>query len=148
MWKTMSITSVAISGYFNPLHIGHLELIKKARELGNKLIIIVNNDYQVKLKNRIPFLSECDRIKIMKEIKGVDEVFLSIDKDKTVCESLRKINPNIFANGGDRHNKEIPEAVVCQELNIKIIDGLGDKIRSSSEIITQANIIKINKNKN
>ena len=73
-------------------------------------------------------------LKIVSALKCVDEVFLSIDKDKTQCESLRHLNPTIFAKGGDRTSKEIPEAKVCKELNIQIIDGLGAKIRSSSKL--------------
>ncbi|MEL0245060.1 MAG: cytidyltransferase, partial [Flavobacteriaceae bacterium] len=71
---------------------------------------------------------------IVSSIKYVDEVFLSIDKDKTVCKSLEKIKPTIFANGGDRKNYEIPESVICNKYNIEIIDGLGEKIRSSSDL--------------
>ena len=79
-------------------------------------------------------MNEQDRLKIVSALKCVDEVFLSIDKDKTQCESLRYLNPTIFAKGGDRTSKEIPEAKVCKELDIEIIDGLGEKIRSSSKL--------------
>lgn len=131
---------VAVSGYFNPLHVGHLEMIEKAKKLGDYLIVIVNNDKQVKLKGRVPFMNEKDRIKIIKALKDVDEVFLSIDKDKTVCKSLSKIKPDIFANGGDRKNlNDVPEYNICQKLNIKMVDGLGKKIRSSSILIANAN---------
>ncbi len=130
---------VALSGYFNPLHVGHLEMISKARKLGDILVIIVNSDYQVKLKGRFPFMNQADRLKIVGAIKGVDRVFLSIDKDASVCKSLNKIRPDIFANGGDRHNlNDVPEYSLCQKLNIKMIDGLGKKIRASSEIIKKA----------
>lgn len=131
---------VAVSGYFNPLHVGHLEMIEKAKKLGDYLVVIVNNDKQVKLKGRVPFMNEKDRIKIIKALKDVDEVFLSIDKDKTVCKSLSKIKPDIFANGGDRKNlNDVPEYNICQKLNIKMVDGLGKKIRSSSILIANAN---------
>jgi cytidyltransferase-like protein len=129
---------VAVSGYFNPLHVGHLEMIEKAKALGDYLVVIINNDEQVKLKGSVPFMKEKDRIKIVESIKGVDEVFLSIDQDPSICKSLRKIKPNIFANGGDRHQGEIPETPVCKELNIEMVDGLGGKIRSSSKIIREA----------
>ena len=125
---------VAISGYFDPIHVGHLEYINMAKKLGDKLVVIVNNNYQCKLKKGKPFMDEKDRLTIVSNIKNVDEVFLSIDKDKTVCASLEKIKPDIFANGGDRKNYEIPESVVCKKYDIKIIDGLGDKIRSSSDL--------------
>ena len=125
---------VAISGYFDPIHVGHLEYINMAKKLGDKLVVIVNNNYQCELKKGKPFMDEKDRVVIVSNLKNVDEVFLSIDKDKTVCASLEKIKPDIFANGGDRKNHEIPESVTCKKYNIKIIDGLGDKIRSSSDL--------------
>ena len=126
--------TVAISGYFDPIHVGHLEYIIEAKKLGDKLIVIVNNNYQCVLKKGKPFMDENDRVTIVSSIKYVDEVFLSIDKDKTVCKSLEKIKPTIFANGGDRKNYEIPESVICNKYNIEIIDGLGEKIRSSSDL--------------
>jgi cytidyltransferase-like protein len=125
---------VAISGYFDPIHVGHLEYINMAKKLGDKLVVIVNNNYQCELKKGKPFMDEKDRVTIVSNLKNVDEVFLSIDKDKTVCASLEKIKPDIFANGGDRKNYEIPESVICKKYDIKIIDGLGEKIRSSSEL--------------
>ena len=93
---------VAISGYFDPIHVGHLEYINMAKKLGDKLIVIVNNNYQCELKKGKPFMDEKDRVTIVSSIKNVDEVFLSIDEDKTVCATLQKIKPDIFANGGDR----------------------------------------------
>jgi cytidyltransferase-like protein len=127
---------VAVSGYFNPLHVGHLEMIEKARSLGDFLVVIVNNDYQVKLKGSFPFMSVKDRIRIVGALKSVDKVFLSIDKDKTVIESLKKIKPDIFANGGDRKNiNDVPEAEICQQLGIEMVDGLGKKNRASSKLI-------------
>tara|TARA_A100001011_G_C14210239_1_gene799556 strand:+ start:216 stop:623 length:408 start_codon:yes stop_codon:yes gene_type:complete len=126
--------TVAISGYFDPIHVGHLDYINEAKKLGDKLIVIVNNNHQCVLKKGKPFMDENDRVNIVSSIKNVDEVFLSIDKDKTVCKSLEKIKPAIFANGGDRKNYEIPESVICKKYNIEIIDGLGEKIRSSSDL--------------
>ena len=132
---------VVVSGYFNPLHVGHLEMIDKACKLGDWLIVIVNNDNQVKLKGSVPFMNEKDRMEIVKHIKGVNQVFLSIDQDKTVIESLKFLKPDIFANGGDRKSlNDVPEYPICQELEIDMVDGLGDKIRASSEIIKNANI--------
>jgi len=125
---------VAISGYFDPIHVGHLEYINMAKKLGDKLVVIVNNNYQCELKKGKPFMDEKDRVTIVSNLKNVDEVFLSIDKDKTVSASLEKIKPDIFANGGDRKNYEIPESVICKKYDIKIIDGLGEKIRSSSDL--------------
>jgi len=136
---------VAVSGYFNPLHVGHLEMIARAKKLGDKLVVIVNNDKQVKLKGSVPFMSEKDRITIIGALRDVDDVFLSIDDYKLangqvpIIKSLAKIKPNIFANGGDRHNiNDVPEYAICQKLKIKMIDGLGRKIRASSKIIAQA----------
>ena len=125
---------VCISGYFDPLHIGHLEYINKAKELGDYLVVIVNNNSQCILKKGKFFMDEKDRVEIIKNLKSVDEVFLSIDKDKTVSKSLEKLKPSVFANGGDRKNYEIPESKICKEHGIEIIDGLGDKIRSSSDL--------------
>ena len=125
---------VCISGYFDPLHVGHLEYINKAKELGDYLVVIVNNNFQCKLKKGKFFMDEKDRLEIVKNLKSVDEVFLSVDKDRTVSKSLEKLKPSVFANGGDRKNYEIPESKICKEHGIEIIDGLGDKIRSSSDL--------------
>ena len=125
---------IAISVYFDPIHVGHIEYINNAKKLGDWLVVIVNNNNQCALKKGKYFMDEKDRVLIVKNIKAVDEVFLSIDEDKTVCKSLKKVNPDVFANGGDRKNYEIPESKVCKENNIQIIDGLGDKIRSSSDL--------------
>ena len=128
------MTVVAVSGYFDPLHIGHLEYLEMAKELGDKLVVIVNSDKQAILKKGKPFMKEDDRLEIVASLKCVDEVFLSIDKDNSVCKSLEAIKPDIFANGGDRSLSEIPETAVMEKYNIKIVDGLGEKIRSSSAI--------------
>ena len=125
---------VAISGYFDPIHVGHLEYISLSKKLGDYLIVIINNNYQCSLKKGKHFMDENDRAKILEAIEGVDEVFISIDQDRTVCKSLERIRPDIFTNGGDRHNKEIPEALVCKKYGIELLDGLGKKIRSSSDL--------------
>ncbi len=130
---------VAVSGYFNPMHVGHVRLLKEAKELGDYLVVILNNDEQVKLKGSVPFMSLEDRKEIVKAIKYVDEVFISIDKDRSICKSLEEVNPDIFANGGDRHQGEIPESKICRENNIEMVDNVGgDKIRSSSILIKEA----------
>ena len=126
--------TVAVSGYFDPIHVGHLEYLKLSKDLGDKLVVIVNNNYQCVLKKGKPFMDENDRMQIVKSLKMVDEVFLSIDMDKTVCASLEAIKPDIFANGGDRATSEVPESLICDKYNIEMIDGLGDKIRSSSSL--------------
>ncbi|MFL2991756.1 MAG: adenylyltransferase/cytidyltransferase family protein [Cytophagales bacterium] len=125
---------VAISGYFDPIHVGHLEYIELSKKLGDYLIVIINNNNQCELKKGKPFMDEKDRMKIVSSIQWVDEVYLSIDLDKTVCKSLEALKPDIFTNGGDRHNKEIPEAVVCRKYDIELLDGMGKKIRSSSDL--------------
>ena len=123
---------IVTSGYFDPLHVGHIECLELAKKLGDKLIVIVNNDFQAKLKKGKSFMNEKDRMRIVLALKCVDEVFLSIDKDKTQCETLKYLKPDIFAKGGDRMSNEIPESKLCKELGIEIVDGLGKKIRSSS----------------
>ena len=137
---------VAVSGYFNPLHVGHLEMIRKAKKLGNELVAIVNNDIQVALKGSVPFVSLSDRVEIVKALRDVDRVFISLDKDKTVCKSLIKVRPDIFANGGDRHSVgDVPEYPICQKYGIKMVDGLGRKIRASSQLIAKAAALKAQK---
>ena len=126
---------VAASGYFDPIHIGHIEYLNLAKKQGDKLIVIVNNDDQAILKKGKPFMNENERMAIVRELKCVDEVFLSIDKDPSVCESLRKIKPDIFAKGRDRIVSNIPEVSVCKEIGCKIVDSLGEKIQSSSNLI-------------
>ena len=125
---------VAVSGYFDPIHVGHLEYLRMAKEFGDSLVVIVNNNYQCKLKKGKHFMDENDRVEIVKALRFVDEVFLSVDKDRTVCKSLEEIKPDVFANGGDRATSEVPETPVCKKFNIKMVDGLGDKIRSSSSL--------------
>ena len=126
--------TVAVSGYFDPIHVGHLEYLELAKKLGDRLVVIVNNNHQCVLKKGKPFMDEVDRVKIVEALGLVDEVFLSIDKDKSVCASLDAIKPDIFANGGDRSVGEVPEVVVCKKHRIEMVDGLGDKIRSSSDL--------------
>jgi len=126
--------TIAVSGYFDPIHVGHLEYLKLAKQLGDKLIVIVNNDKQAILKKRKSFMNEKDRMEIVSALQCVDEVFLSIDDDKSVCKSLEFLKPSIFANGGDRSLSEIPETAIIEKYSIKMVDGLGEKIRSSSKI--------------
>ena len=129
---------VAASGYFDPLHLGHIEYLREAKKLGDKLIVIVNNSKQSVLKKGYEFMPLKERIEIMKSLNFVDEVFESIDEDKAVCKSIEAVRPDIFAKGGDRFAGEIPETQICNKLNIKIVDGLGNKIQSSSELVTKA----------
>ena len=138
----MKREAVIVSGYFNPLHVGHLELFENASSEGAFLIVIVNSDLQRELKGSKEFMSEDERLKIIKSIKGVGSALISIDKDSTQNETLRYLHELYsgnwdlhFANGGDQTNETIPESVVCNELGITLIDGLGNKIQSSSWLL-------------
>ena len=128
------LTTAAVSGYFDPIHVGHLEYLQLAKKLGDNLIVIINNNLQAELKKGSTFMDEKDRMEIVAALRCVDEVFLSIDTDKSVCKSLERIKPDIFANGGDRSLDEIPETAIMKKYNIKMVDGLGSKIRSSSDL--------------
>ena len=138
------LKAIIVSGYFNPLHKGHRELFEEAKSKGDVLWVIVNNDHQRKLKGSKEFMKEDERITIIKAIGIVDKAFISIDTDKTQCKTLaflaKKNNMKydlFFANGGDQNNNSIPEVMVCNELNIGLIDGLGDKIQSSSWLLNK-----------
>ena len=134
--------AIIVSGYFNPLHKGHLEYFNNAKALCDELFVIVNNDHQRELKGSKPFQDEEERLLIISNIKAVDKAILSIDKDRTVCETIRLLANEYgadydlaFANGGDQNNETIPEILVCKELGVALIDGLGDKIQSSSWLL-------------
>lgn len=133
---------VCVSGYFDPLHIGHLEYFKKSKKIGNKLMVIVNNDKQAILKKGKYFMPLKERVEIIKELRCVDIVVESIDIDRTVCETLRTVEPkpDFFCNGGDQNNNTIPEKSVCEKRNIEQRDGFGDKIQSSSWLISKVNM--------
>ena len=132
---------ICVSGYFDPIHVGHLEYFRKSKALGDKLLVIVNNDEQAILKKGRPFMPVDERIELIKEFKCVDIVTKSIDTDRTVCQTLATLEPkpDYFCNGGDQFNDIIPEAEICKKRNIKLIDGLGDKIQSSSWLIKSEN---------
>jgi D-beta-D-heptose 7-phosphate kinase/D-beta-D-heptose 1-phosphate adenosyltransferase len=131
---------VIVSGYFDPLHVGHLEYFKMAKELGDTLVVILNNRKQALLKKGDEFMDEKDRMEIIFHLDMVDEVLLSTDEDASVCKSLEMVaqfKPMaelIFCKGGDRHFGEVPEADLCRKIGIKMVDGLGEKIRSSSDM--------------
>ena len=134
--------AVIVSGYFNPLHKGHLELFEKAKANGDQLWVIVNSDYQRELKGSKEFMYENERLLIVSAIGIVDKALISIDKDKTQCATLSELADKhsnqyelYFANGGDQNNDSISEALVCKEKGIRLIDGLGDKIQSSSWLL-------------
>tara|TARA_B110000008_G_C16932974_1_gene549476 strand:+ start:1109 stop:1525 length:417 start_codon:yes stop_codon:yes gene_type:complete len=133
MWKKI----VCVSGYFDPIHIGHIEYFKMSKKIGNKLMVIVNNDIQATLKKGKPFMPVDERIQIIKELRCVDIVVKSIDNDRTVCKTLENIEPKpyYFCNGGDQNNNTIPETEICNKRGIELRDGFGEKIQSSSWLI-------------
>jgi cytidyltransferase-like protein len=136
-------TLVMVSGYFNPIHIGHVRMLKAAKELGDKLIVIVNNDVQQKLKKGKIIMQEQERLEVVKAMRYVDEAMIAIDDDPTVLKSIEAIARRsmqyklIFANGGDRKDPSlIPEVPVCEKYGITMEFGVGgnDKPNSSSNI--------------
>ena len=138
----MKKKAIIVSGYFNPIHKGHLEYFHNAKKDADELFVIVNSDLQRELKGSKAFQNEDERMIIINHIKGVDKAILSIDQDRTVCETIQKIANDFgnkyelsFANGGDQNNDTIPEKPICQKLGVKLIDGLGDKIQSSSWLL-------------
>ena len=140
----MKKKAVIVSGYFNPIHKGHLEYFNNAKILADELIVIVNNDHQRMLKGSKEFQNEEERMFIVSNIKSVDKVILSIDEDRTVCATLNMIAEKYgnefelaFANGGDQNNNTIPERPICEESGIALIDGLGNKIQSSSWLLNK-----------
>jgi len=138
----MKKKAIIVSGYFNPLHKGHLEYINMSKALCDELFVIVNNDHQRELKGSKPFQDEQERMLIVSNIKAVDKAILSIDQDRTVCQTIAKIAENYgehyelaFANGGDQNNDTIPERNICEQKGVQLIDGLGEKIQSSSWLL-------------
>ena len=135
-------TAVVVSGYFNPIHKGHLELFEMAKSLGDILIVIVNSDLQRELKGSRAFMGEDERLCVVEALSTVDFALISSDEDKTQCKTLAEVFAMfsirfniIFANGGDQTNESIPESVTCNKLGIKLVDGMGDKIQSSSWLL-------------
>lgn len=140
----MKKKAIIVSGYFNPVHKGHIAYFNNAKALCDVLFVIVNSDLQRGLKGAKEFQKEAERLFIVQNIKAVDTAIISIDEDRTVCKSIRFLYRNnkeiyefCFANGGDQNNNSIPEVPVCQELGIQLIDGLGDKIQSSSWLLNK-----------
>jgi cytidyltransferase-like protein len=134
--------AIIVSGYFNPIHKGHLEYINNAKAQADVLIVIVNNDHQRALKSSKEFQKQDERVIIVQNIKAVDHAVISIDQDRTVCATIKSIHETFskdyqigFANGGDQNNDTIPERAICDELGVVLIDGLGDKIQSSSWLL-------------
>lgn len=138
----MKKKAIIVSGYFNPIHKGHIEYFANAKSHGDLLFVIVNSDFQRELKGSKSFQDENERMIIISNLKLVDKAILSIDKDRTVIETINHIHKKYsknhelaFANGGDQNNTTIPEREICKKLSIELIDGLGQKIQSSSWLL-------------
>jgi cytidyltransferase-like protein len=135
--------TVAVSGGFDPIHSGHLDLFREAKAIGDRLIVILNNDAWLEKKKGYVFMSEVERAEILRAIRYVDEVYVTNhtmdDMDISVSEALRDVKPDIFANGGDRVITNIPELAVCEELGIEMVFRIGgDKRNSSSALVRNA----------
>ncbi len=132
---------VAVSGGFDPIHIGHVRMFERAKALGDRLIVILNNDNWLAAKKHHIFMPEHERKEVIEALRSVDEVILTKHipnpTDMSVCAELAEIRPDIFANGGDRKLDNIPEASVCEVLGCKMVFNLGDggKIQSSSWLL-------------
>lgn len=135
--------TVIVSGFFNPLHGGHLDMIEAAAEMGDKLVVIVNNDVQQVIKKDKVILNEQNRLRLIKGLRVVDEVVLSIDQDPTIIKTLEMVakahagEELVFANGGDRDSeKAVPETDVCRANDIEMVFGVGgtNKADSSTRI--------------
>lgn len=133
----MQPTIACVSGYFDPIHVGHIEYFKNSKNIADKLMVIVNNDEQAIIKKGKAFMPADERIKLIQELKCVDYVVKSVDLDRTVCKTLETIEPrpSYFCNGGDQNNNSIPEVEICKKLGIELRDGFGNKIQSSSWLI-------------
>ena len=138
----MKPKAIIVSGYFNPIHKGHLEYFNNAKAMADVLFVIVNSYYQRALKGSKEFQKEDERMIIVSNIRAVDHAVLSIDQDRTVCATIKHIAQTYgqqydlaFANGGDQNNQTIPERPICEEMGVALIDGLGDKIQSSSWLL-------------
>ncbi len=128
---------VAVSGGFDPIHLGHLRMFKEAKKLGGKLVVIINSDGWLRRKKGTYFMTANERAEIIKEFDCVDDVHIHNSVKPHVSEALRKVKPDVFANGGDRKNAlDVPETAVCEELGIEMVFGVGGrKVRSSSNML-------------
>ncbi len=137
-------TVVAVSGGFDPVHIGHVRMFNEAKKLGDKLVVILNNDNWLRLKKGFSFMSEAERKEIIESFRAVDEVLVTFHEqgttDLSVCRELEFLKPDIFANGGDRKADNIPEYELCNRLGIQMVFniGAGGKVQSSSELVKKA----------
>jgi cytidyltransferase-like protein len=133
--KQRTVT-VAVSGAFDPIHVGHVRYIREAAKLGNRLVVILNSDGFLLRKKGFVFMPFADRKEILENIKGVDEIIASADEDQTVSKTLELVKPDIFAKGGDRTGPEnIPEAATCRRIGCELVTGVGGgQVRSDGEL--------------
>tara|TARA_R110000824_G_scaffold143061_4_gene310480 strand:+ start:1781 stop:2215 length:435 start_codon:yes stop_codon:yes gene_type:complete len=130
--------TVMVSGGFDPIHVGHVRMIREASRHGY-VIVVANSDDWLFRKKGYNFMGFNERKEILMAIKGVIEVLPVDDKDGTVCSALRHLKPTYFANGGDRTSTNTPEKAVCEELGIEMLWNMGgQKIQSSSELVEAA----------
>ena len=135
---------MAVSGGFDPIHIGHIRMFQEAKALGDELVVILNNDNWLRKKKGFVFMPQAERAEIVKAIAGVDRVIVTSHAkgtdDMSVCVALKKLRPDIFANGGDRWKKNIPEVAVCKEISCKTVFnvGRGGKVQSSSSLVAKS----------
>jgi D-beta-D-heptose 7-phosphate kinase/D-beta-D-heptose 1-phosphate adenosyltransferase len=134
---------VAVSGGFDPVHVGHVRLCNEAKALGDYLVVILNNDAWLKAKKGYVFMPQEERKEILEALRAVDEVLLTSHNeaptDMSVCAELRLLRPDVFANGGDRKEGTVPEYAVCEELGIEMAFdvGTGGKVQSSSWLVNK-----------
>lgn len=132
---------VAVSGGFDPVHIGHVRMFNRAKALGDELVVILNNDNWLRKKKGTVFMPEEERKEMIEALRGVDRVMLTKHKpdtdDMSVCESLMELKPDIFANGGDRKLGNIPEVPACKAIGCEMVFnvGTGGKVQSSSWLL-------------
>ena len=127
--------TIVISGGMDPVHIGHIKMIKAAAELG-RVIVVLNSDEWLVRKKGFAFMSFEERKYLLENIKGVSEVSDVDDSDGTVCEALQRLKPDMFGNGGDRTSDNTPEKEVCLDIGIRMVWNLGgEKIQSSSDLV-------------
>lgn len=135
---------VAVSGGFDPIHVGHVRMMEEAKKLGTHLVVIVNNDNWLRTKKGFVFMPEAERVELIRALGCVDEVVLTDhsenDSDRTVCRALDAVRPDIFSNGGDRGEGNTPEADLCGRLGIRMVYGVGagGKLQSSSWLVQDA----------
>ena len=137
--KTSKQPTVMVSGGFDPVHAGHIRMIRHAAQYGD-VIIIANSDSWLWRKKGFVFMEYERRIEILNAIKGVILVDSVDDSDGTVCDAIRRHKPTYFANGGDRGKSNTPEQSVCEELGVQLLWGVGgeEKLQSSSDLAKKA----------